>query len=225
MNTTTIIYHALAKQYIAENPERLTQDEIKKFYIDLNNFINGKEDTITDEVYDFLIAKNLIKNMPRHIKFAKYILSKYNTQNTKKILDVGAGRMCHLSQRLARSKFDMTAIDPNIRLTEEETQKANIQVFKNKFYCDEFASKDILSTDISKYDLLVGLEPCDATEHIIRQSLKYDKPFEISLCAAPHKTLTGEMPNNYELWYKYLKGISTDISINEKNDSFIATNN
>ena len=225
MTNIDIIYHTFAKQYISENPERLTQDEIKKFYSDLDDFINNKEETITDMVYDFLIAKNLIKNQPRHNQFAKYIITKYRTLPISKILDVGAGRMCHLSKRLSRSNFIMTAMDPNIRLTEEECNKSNIQTVKKEFYCDEFAPKDLQGTDIKDYDLLIGLEPCDATEHIIRQSLKYDKPFEVLLCAAPHKKLTGEMPKDYETWYKYLKNISHEIAINKLDNGYIATNN
>lgn len=225
MTNKAIIYHTLARQYISENPERLTQSEIKKFYSDLDNFINDKEETIADEVYDFLVAKNLIKKQSRHNQFAKYIISKYNPLSTQNTLDIGAGRLCHLSKRLARSQFTMTAMDPNIRITEDESKKANIQIVKKEFYCDDFSPKGLLGTDIKDYDLLIGLEPCDATEHIIRQSLKYDKPFEILLCAAPHKKLTGEMPKNYELWYKYLKSISSEINIDKYDSGFIATNN
>ena len=79
-------------------------------------------------------------------------------------------------------------------------------------------------TNIINFDLIVGLEPCGATEHIIRQALKYDKPFDVSLCAAPHNALNGDTFNSYLEWYNHLKNISKEVSIIKNDCGYIATN-
>lgn len=115
-------------------------------------------------------------------------------------------------------------MDTNIRISNQHLKKAKITTIKKLFCCDEF-SKNGVGTDIAKFNIIVGLEPCDATEHIIRQSLKYNKPFEINLCAAPHKGLNGETFRTYKQWYDYLLKISKEILIIENDCGFIATNN
>lgn len=99
----------------------------------------------------------------------------------------------------------------------------NIVAIKKHFKSDDFA-KSGEGTNIQNFDLIVGLEPCGATEHIIRQALKYDKPFDISLCAAPHKALSGDTFNSYLEWYNHLKNISKEVSIIKNDCGYIATN-
>ena len=96
--------------------------------------------------------------------------------------------------------------------------------WRDYFYCDDFSNEE-QGFNISPYDLLIGLEPCDATEHIIRQSLKYNKPFEIALCYTAHKALVDCKIKTREDWYNYLKSISSEIKINRIEDNYIATNN
>jgi hypothetical protein len=132
--------------------------------------------------------------------------------------------MCKLSAVLSRYGYKMYAIDPNIRLTPKEGGKLKLgSMSKNKFVCDEFSSAQ-KGTNIQNYDLIVGLEPCDATEHIIRQALKYDKPFEILLCAAEHDALDGTKFKSYLEWYEHLKNISPDVKITKKDNSYFASN-
>ena len=96
-------------------------------------------------------------------------------------------------------------------------------IIRKHFICDEYSKN--LGTPINQYDLLVGLEPCDATEHIIRQSLKYDKPFEIFLCYQVHKALNGIKFTCPEDWYEYLSSISKEVKIIKQGEDFCATNN
>ena len=111
-------------------------------------------------------------------------------------------------------------MDPKIRLKDNEIKPRKIkQIIKKPFYCDDFSNK---GTDISKFDLIVGLEPCDATEHIIRQGLKYEKPFEVSLCYQAHNGLNGQKFNTPEDWYKHLQQISNEVDILKMEDDYIA---
>lgn len=214
-----------ADMWLKENPLLLNMQEKQKFLVGLQKFLENKNGiAIDDEVYDFLIQKNIIKSEAREQSFMDYLNDKYKNLAHSKILDVGAGRICSLSKLLTQQGAIVTAIDPNIRLTDNSLKASNITPIRKPFKCDEY-SKNGIGTNISNYDLIVGLEPCDATEHIIRQSLKYDKPFDIYLCGAPHDGLNRQTFKTHTDWYNHLQNISQEISIIENNSGFIATNN
>lgn len=213
-----------ATSWLKENPLLLNSQEKQKFLQSLQNYLENKTNTLDDEVYDFLVQKQLIKNKSREETFLKYLINKYHNLPNLHILDVGAGRICSLSKAIADIGGKPTAIDTNIRLSNAELNKSRIKAFKKVFRCDDY-SKNGIGTNIDKYDIIVGLEPCNATEHIIRQSLKYNKPFDINLCAAPHQSLNGKTFETYKEWYNYLSSISKEVSIIENDCGFIATNN
>ena len=222
-----VIKHLVEKQankWLKQNPLMLDSKEKQNFLIGLNNYLENEVEAVDDEVFDFLVQSKLIKNKPREETFLNYLISKHGSLKNKNILDVGAGRICSLSKGLSEVGGRVTAIDTNIRLSNEELRKLKIASIKKLFWCDEY-SKNGIGTNIEKFDLVVGLEPCDATEHIIRQSLKYDKPFDVYLCGAPHKGLNGENFSTYKDWYNHLESISNDVLIIEHDGGFIATNN
>lgn len=210
--------------WLKQNPLLLNSEEKKKFLIGLQDYLENENTILDDEVFDFLVQKKFIDNEPRETSFINYLTHKYENLKNYRVLDVGAGRICSLSKSIAQIGSNLTAIDTNIRLNNETLRKAKITPIKKLFKCDEF-SKNGIGTNIQSYDLIVGLEPCDATEHIIRQSLKYNKPFDVNLCAAPHKGLNGETFKTYKEWYKHLSNISQEVSIIENECGFIATNN
>lgn len=114
--------------------------------------------------------------------------------------------MCHLSHELSSHGYHVTAMDPNIRLSDKEIKASGFNAVKEKFVCDYIAGQEC-GTDISQYDLIVGLEPCDATEHIIRQCVEYNKPCMIALCAAAHDGLDGTKFSTPHRWYRHLRDI------------------
>ncbi len=214
----------LAAYYLQKNPYRFNKQEKEKFLKGLQEWLDGKSETIDDEVYDFLLDMGLYKKERREDEFISFINQKYGIIRFSKILDVGAGRMCKLSQALAKYGNTLYAIDPNIRLLPDEARKMGIKTIKKEFFiCDEFA-KSGRGTNIQNVDYIFGVEPCDATEHIIRQGLKYDKPFDILLCGAPHKGLNGKTFDSYEDWYEYLESISTEVQIRKFKTSYYASN-
>ena len=214
----------LAVYYLQKNPYRFNKQEKEKFLKGLQEWIDGKSETVDDEVYDFLIDIGIYKKERREDEFISYINQKYGIIRFSKILDVGAGRMCKLSQALAKYGNTLYAIDPNIRLLPDEARKMGIKTIKKEFFvCDEF-TKSGRGTNIQNIDYVFGVEPCDATEHIIRQGLKYDKPFDILLCGAPHQGLNGKTFSSYEDWYKYLESISSEVQIRKFKTSYYASN-
>lgn len=221
---TSAELNILALYYLQNNPYRFNRQEKDKFLKGLQNWLNGKTNEIDDEVYDFLLDIGIYKQERREDEFISFINQKYGIIRFSRILDVGAGRMCKLSQALARYGNTMYAIDPNIRLLPDEVRKMGIKSIKKElFICDEFA-KNGIGTNVRNIDYIFGVEPCDATEHIIRQGLKYDKPFDILLCAAPHKSLDGKIFESYEKWYEYLNSISSEVQIKKFKTSYYASN-
>jgi len=214
----------IAEQYLENNPERLTNGEKNQFRQGLKEYLDNSSKTIDDMVYDFLVDTGLVKFSRREESFGSFVNKHFSIIRFKKVLDVGAGRMCRLSQYLSKFGYEMYALDPNIRLTQNEAKRAGIKsISQNKFVCDEYSKRGI-GTDIGDYDLLVGLEPCDATEHIIRQALKYDKEFAVALCGAPHNALNGKTFKSYEDWYDYLAKISREVKIQKEKNFYYATN-
>ena len=213
-----------SKEWLKDNPLRLNSEEKQKFLVDLSLYLERKNGVIADEVFDFLVQRGLIYNEPREQSFTSHLIKKYGSLKGVKVLDVGAGRICVLSKAISEKGAKVTAMDTNIRLTEKELEKLNITIVKKLFRCDEFARNGV-GTNVGRYDLILGLEPCGATEHIIRQALKYDKPFDITLCATPHKGLRSETFKTYMEWYEHLSKISKEVSIIKRDCGYVATNN
>jgi len=218
--TTSFALIELAHQYLEENPQRYNEKEKKQFMDELLKNMKGDQNFMYDGTYDFLIYYNLIKGVSRHKVFARYLTKRYSPASHKTILDVGAGRLCELSSTLAKKGFNMFAMDPNIRLLPNEAQTLNIHISKNLFACDKYV-KGHIGTNVKPYDLLIGLEPCTGTEHIVHQGLKYDKPFEIVLCYEAHEALNGKRFKTVDEWFEYLLKISSELEIIKHNDSYI----
>lgn len=162
--------------------------------IDNNLFLGftNNEDTI-NQIYCYL---NLIKDdINPYRGFQKFLDKTFNIKHTKSILEVGSGSipiLSHLIENKYKTKVDIQ--DPITLFA--NYNKGNI--FKEEF--DE-------NTDISNYDLIIGYNPCEASEAIIRNAIKSKKNFSIALCSCCH------LPHNYkekssEIWHNYLLDIA-----------------
>lgn len=186
-------YSTLLKSYIAENPNELTPKQI----LELEHEIKHPDtDTTSDEFLDFKLW--CIGYPSRQEKFAEFLTKKLPEHS--KILEVGCGRTAKLSRILSQKGFDITALDPKL----DVSYSNNIKFIKKKF--DK-------NYDVSMYDYIIGQEPCDATEHIVRACTNQNIPFIMSVCGVPHKLISGQTPKNVDEWYKYLMNISNSIKI------------
>jgi hypothetical protein len=127
---------------------------------------------------------------------------------------------------LAENGYRITLMDSkiDINLFKEKNKNGNkIEALKENIVCDELA--DGKGTDISKYDFVIGFKPCEATEHVIRQCLKQNKPFILSICNCVHQPIIGnkECVDN-TAWINYLNSISNKVKIVESNNFYYATN-
>ena len=69
-----------AFEYLEFNPERFNDQEKMKFMSDLQEWMSGKSETISDEVYDFLVMINATKSKAREVIFHNYINEKYENR-------------------------------------------------------------------------------------------------------------------------------------------------
>lgn len=180
--------------YLEENPDRIGRSEIDHIITDLADHGSDEKEMQFNETYDYL---QWTRGLPgRQEMFAKYLQDKYLQYKGKKVLDVGCGKIAKVAV-INKDFFKMTAIDPKL-----ETERLD----KGVEYQKEHFSQD---TDISQYDFIYGLEPCDVTEDIIKSCLRDKKDFIVALCKFPHMRSDGIMPKNFEEWYEYLKGIDS----------------
>ena len=207
-----MLIHKKLAEYLKRNPERFTKAEKEDLEKKVYAWLEVDEKWILDEVEDFLVWAGIYKHKKREDVFKDYIVNKYNVKTYKNVLDVGAGRVCKTSTALGNLGYSVTAIDPNIRLETKELKERKIKsIIKRPFVCDEYSNGN--GTNITRYDLIVGLEPCEASEHIIRQSIKYDKPFDVTLCYQEHRALDGSKFRTPEEWYEHLAKISSEVCI------------
>lgn len=190
MNNKLIALHF----YRLTNPNELTPEQFKKLE---NEIRQPASKTISDEYADFKLWYNGYPS--RQYFFKDFLVSRLQGKNISKILEVGCGRTAILSKLLASEGYDLTCIDPELELSKNF---ANLKIIKDVFNYQTF--------NVTYFDLVIAQEPCDATEHIIRSCINQNVPFIISLCAAPHKLISGEIPGDIYKWYIYLKDISPE---------------
>jgi SAM-dependent methyltransferase len=177
-------------------------DNIDEKIKDFTDFIYGSyyKNVIYDEIVDFL---DITRGKPtRWETFAKYIRKQFPVSNFPKVLDVGCGSAADLTSLLVKYGYDVTAIDPKV----DEIEK--LRTIRKLF--------DYTKEDVSKFDLIVGLEPCDATEHIIRSSMNNNIPCAISLCCTAHDSIDGQKFIDQDEWYDYLLLITDSKGVIEK---------
>lgn len=186
--------------YLEENPDGIGRSEIDHIIKDLVD--HDEMEMQFNETYDYL---QWTKGLPgRQEQFAKYLQDKYAKYQGKKVLDVGCGKIAKVAV-INKDFFKMTAIDPKL-----ETERLDKSVeYRKEHFTQE--------TDISEYDFIYGLEPCDVTEDIIRSCLRDKKDFVVALCKFPHMRSDGIMPNSFEEWYEYLKNIDPRLQFDQIN--------
>lgn len=169
-------------------------EDIDKKVKQFEEYVNGKlkSKVVYDELVDFIDLK--MKRPTRWKSFARYIETRYDSNIYNKVLDVGSGIKPELSIELKNKGYDVTAMDPKIE------EVSGITCIKALF--------DYEKTSVLEYDLLVGLEPCMAAEHIVRSAISNNKPFVVSLCAAAHDSISGKKFKDMNEWWDYLVEVS-----------------
>ena len=181
------------KEYKRLNPNELSPQQFNNLEAAIKQ---PDSKLISDEHIDFLLW--CLHYPSRQERFASLIADKLSNHNGAKILEVGGGKTGRLSRFLSEKGFNMTCIDPQL----EVRSSTNIEFIRRKF--------DYRRFDVSAYDYVIGQEPCDATEHIVRACIRDHVPFFISLCGVPHKLIFGKKPRKDTDWYDYLINLSSE---------------
>lgn len=161
--------------------------------IDNNLFLGftNNEDTI-NQIYCYL---DLIEeDINPYLGFQKHLDKIFNLKQTK-ILEVGSGSipiLAHLIETKYKQKVD---------IQEPITLLANYT--KGTIYKEKFKE----NTNTSNYDLIIGYNPCEASESIIKNAIKNKKDFAVALCGCCHlpKNDKEKKPEN---WHQYLLDIA-----------------
>ena len=169
-------------------PDYLQEEMENKLFLGYTN----NNDTI-NQIYCKL---NLVNdNINAYKGFIKILEDNFDLNNN--ILEIGAGTIPILAKYLNDKKINVDILEPNIIFDNLTIGR----VIKKKF--DE-------KTNIQKYDLLIGYNPCGATEDIIKNAINSNKDFCIALCGCCF------LPEGYKKrtpneWHKYLFDIANKL--------------
>ena len=180
----------------------LTRIELKRRYdIFMNRYKNKFPDKIKNEMDSYFVKRcgkydnptdffqlyDHFGALPDDVNFYLYHLNtiKENFNIYNNILEVGGGIYPSFARRLANEQIKLgigtiSVYDPRL-VTTRCTKYPNLKLYKGEF--NRFIN-------ISKYDLLVGIMPCDATDIIIDSIDKYKKDFYIAFCGCGKNTIT-----------------------------------
>lgn len=183
---------ALLDSYLNMYGDAYTSDDVKKLK---DQFLRSYVDSIT-QVYSALGMMDDEENP--YVGFTHLIEKLYGLDIN--ILEVGGGIYPALSKEIAKrqasiGKGSITVMDP---LLSKNIDSKDLKLLKK-----DFTSK----TNISKFDLIIGKEPCAATEAIIERCETAPKSLLISPCKCydllPVWCEYGDNPLND--WYNYVK--------------------
>lgn len=113
------------------------------------------------------------------------------------ILDVGCGFYPAFAERVAHLQHDgsVTAMDYDLITTEH----GSVKLIKGTF---------TENTNLAKYDLVLGIMPCEATIPMIKNANKCDKDLFIQMCGCTHFEHPELIyPLTVGMWYEYVDHI------------------
>jgi len=143
----------------------------------LTNYLNGFSDKPVDsQIAQFYKEYNLLaENQDMYKEFTRIVQYAHPDLKDKTILDVGGGMVPQLGRELAKHAKHVMVVDRNMVF---KNNPDNLEPIKRRI-----ESKNDLPTDV---DIVVGLLPCEATQHIIDYSTCNKKDFIIALCGCYH---------------------------------------
>lgn len=152
-----------------------------------------------------------------YLGFSKMIGEKYGWDYH--VLEIGSGfypifsKYMDDSQKENKSSGTITTYDPLLIVNKLGSIKLHKEEFKKE-------------TDISSYDLLVGIMPCDATSTIIRRAIKEHKEFFVAMCGCIHykgidvpRGTFGPIPISYDTYVDKIYSLAQE----QQKDGFEVT--
>jgi len=139
----------------------------------LSTFQNITEAELKSDLNEIASVVNRLKNRENSIVINNYVrMIEYFINKRSKVLDVGAGGVPLSSIKLAKKNNGIEAMD-NFLLSDSYIKNLNVTPVSGFFG---------YNTDVSKYDMIVGLRPCSAIGQIVEVCKKENKPYFLHLC-------------------------------------------
>ena len=134
--------------------------------------------------------------------FASFVATQFPNKNLK-IADVAGGKG-YLALALREQGYrDITIIDPKRRLKKKVNHRAT------------FLAIPFTETLDRRFDLVLGMHPDEATDHIIRYSVKHGSPFVVCPCCIKPSAVAYWGSAKFHLWIAHLKRMAVGFSIRE----------
>ena len=145
-----------------------------------NNFFKRLGDAEVPDLLMQVYAALDIKKSPAKFYHRHLRLIRNRFPLTGNIIEIGSGKIPGFADMIAHEQLKLgagtiTIYDP--QLLEETPKYSNMTLHKEEFYRD---------TDISNYDLVLGLMACEATESILENAIKNHKDFYVAMCGCVH---------------------------------------
>ena len=143
----------------------------------------------------------------RFCAFADFIHNTYPTVKT--VADIAGGRG-NLSYYLHKLGYNSTIIDSRFTKLPAWMIKTlrKLSVKKGKLIEIPRIVNKVQDVDLSSFDLVVGLHPDEATEHVIIKAIKYNKSFAIVPCCV--FPIDGKKRSEIN-WIEYLASLAPNI--------------
>lgn len=203
-----VIYMDMFRKYLSEYGQEYS-DSSRKFIE--NNFLKLTKPGETPDILLQLYAKFGMLNETENIYlgFSKMIGEKYGWNS--KILEVAGGYYPIFAKYIdeAQNKNGtgtISVIDP-VLVT---NNLGRVKLQKKEF------SRDM---DVSDFDLLIGICPCEATQEIIQSAVVNKKEFFIAMCGCTHFPMD-EMPWFYDRSYLYNMWLEENMYIAKRQEKY-----
>lgn len=203
------------------NQKKLIMTKLKEELVDYEK--TGVYSNLSKIFLDFL--KFFSKNLSDDEKFAMDIMNNFPISKFKNIMIVAVGNDLELPLFLKNHGYKITVIDKclNEKLL-SQYKNEGINAIPGEFYCDD-EKGDCKGTNIKDVNCGVAIAACGATEGMIRQFSKYDKPFILIPCNCIHNSRIDRIIfKNHDEYIRFLCSFSEKINYSEVDRMPIFTN-
>jgi hypothetical protein len=164
------------KEYLDEYLDTYEVPNMFRFQF-IQNYLNGYSNRVIDsQIAQFYKEYGVLDERADMYKaFVNIIKHNHPNLSDMTILDVCGGMVPQLGRELAKEAKHVMVVDRNMVYKNNPDNLEPIQMRIESY------------RDLPKADMIVGLLPCEATQHIIDYSVCNKKDFVIALCGCWHK--------------------------------------
>jgi len=183
------------EKYLKDNPDDLTMQQKVKLRREVH--AEARESgVLSDEMVDYRLW--LEKLPSRCESFADYLSGPLMRYAGGTILEVGCGPRARLARSLLDRGYNVEAIDPKLEMRS--------RIFRRESFTIDYPHLD-------SFQAVIALEPCEATELVIRACTQQKVPFFVVPCGSPHPRIDGTLDKTTAEWWAYLMNLNSKIRI------------